>query len=153
MTITLAELSRRTGLSVLDHLEDQLEIPVMDGLQAQGDLLIVPHAAVAVAVTLPVHPWREVPPAGVVLLRGAAGGNPHTLVADRGTCTWTTDVRDSFGLALGALRATGPVYLLHPEHGATGLTPGTYVVRRQREIGHRPPSRGFTGGGHRLVAD
>jgi hypothetical protein len=40
---------------------------------------------------------------------------------------------DSDGLAIGVFDASGVVYLLHPEHGATGCTPGTYVVRRQRE--------------------
>lgn len=36
-------------------------------------------------------------------------------------------------LAIGLFEATAPVYLLHPEHGASGCAPGSYVVRRQRE--------------------
>jgi hypothetical protein len=151
MTVSLATLSHRTGLAVLDHLERQAAVPVLDGPQAQGDLLVVPAPLVAVAVT--AHGWarwREVPATGLELLRGAAGGNPHALVADPGTCEWTGEVRDSLGLALGVFRNTAPAYLLHPEHGATGFTPGTYVVRRQRELGHHAR---FLGGGHRLVAD
>ena len=147
MTTTLAELSHRTGLAVLDHLERQVAIPVIDGLQAQGDLLVVPLALVIDAITLPWNArWKAVPAEGIELLRGAAGGNPHTLVADPGTCRWTTDVWDTLDLALGTLEATAPVYLLHPEHGATGLTPGEYVIRRQREHNPHTATR-------RLIAD
>ncbi|MCO6011304.1 hypothetical protein NE236_40780 [Actinoallomurus purpureus] len=40
---------------------------------------------------------------------------------------------DADWLAIGVFESSAPVYLLHPEHGATGCVPGTYVVRRQRE--------------------
>ncbi|MDN3358800.1 hypothetical protein [Actinomadura sp. DC4] len=134
MNMTLAALAQQTGLAVLDHLEQSMTIPVVDGLQAQGDLIVIPLALVSVSVRLlPVAGWSHVPPEGIELLRGEAGGNPHTLVADPGTCRWTTLVRDEDGLALGVFDATAIAYLLHPEHGATGCTPGTYVVRRQRE--------------------
>ncbi|MEU7988249.1 hypothetical protein AB0B56_25570 [Streptosporangium canum] len=139
MTVTLASLSRQTGLAVLDHLEQSVSIPVVDGLQAQGDLIVIPLPVVASSV----RPWSDagwsdagwtdVPPEGVELLRGEAGGNPHTLVADPDTCRWTTDVSDSEGLAIGVFETSAVAYLLHPEHGATGCTPGAYVIRRQRE--------------------
>ncbi|RJL22710.1 hypothetical protein [Bailinhaonella thermotolerans] len=135
MTVTLAELSRRTGLAVLEHLEREMAVPVVDGLQAQGDLLVVRLDVVARHVTVRDR-WTEVPAAGLELLRGGAGGNPHTLVADPGTCRWTNQVEDRTGLALGALRCTAPAYLIHPEHGATGIAPGTHVIRRQREHDH-----------------
>ncbi len=64
--------------------------------------------------------WHPVPPEGHVLLDGV---HPHVLVADPGTCP----------LDGGSFTATAPVYLMHPEHGATGLAPGTYATRRQRE--------------------
>jgi len=134
MTVTLASLSHQTGLDVLDHLDRSTRIPVIDGLQAQGDLIVIPLPVIAASVTVWSDPhWRDVPPEGVELLRGAAGGNPHTLVAEPGTCRWTTGVRDWDGLALGVFEASVTVYLLHPEHGATGCPPGAYVVRRQRE--------------------
>ncbi|GAA2727813.1 hypothetical protein [Actinocorallia aurantiaca] len=134
MTVTLASLSRQTGLSVLDHLEQEVTIPVLDGIQAQGDLLVIPLPVVADVVSIRADVrWTGVPAGGVELLRGAAGGNPHTLVADPLTCRWTTSINDRLGLALGLFEASEPVYLLHPEHGATGFVPGTYVVRRQRE--------------------
>lgn len=135
MTLTLAELTDRTGFTVLDHLDAALTIPVSDGLQAQGDLLIIPFALVSDAVTPPVRPesWRTVPESGLELLRSAAGGNPHSLVADPGTCRWSTRVADRERLALGMLHATEVAYLIHPEHGATGIAPGSYLIRRQRE--------------------
>ncbi|MEW9527465.1 hypothetical protein [Microbispora sp. NPDC049125] len=139
MTVTLATLSQRTGLAVLDHLEQSVSIPVVDGLQAQGDLIVIPLPVVASSVRVRRDAgWTAVASGGLELLRGAAGGNPHTLVADPGTCRWTTGVWDSEGLAIGVFAGSAVVYLLHPEHGATGCTPGTYVVRRQREHeGHR----------------
>ncbi|WP_326826840.1 hypothetical protein [Streptosporangium sp. NBC_01756] len=134
MTVTLASLSQQTGLTVLDHLEQAASIPVVDGLQAQGDLIVIPRSVVASSVRFwTAASWTDVPPEGVELLRGAAGGNPHTLVADPGTCRWTTDVSDSDGLAIGIFETSAVAYLLHPEHGATGCPPGAYVVRRQRE--------------------
>jgi hypothetical protein len=153
---TLSDLTRRTGLDVLDHLEKEAAVPVVDGLQAQGDLIVIPFAMVADAVRPPGPArWRPVPAAGVELLRGAAGGNAHTLVADPGTCEWTTAVDDRQALALCAFRATAVVYLLHPEHGGSGVAPGTYVVRRQREAGAPEPQRRTRGlpVGNRYVAD
>ncbi|MFC5183086.1 hypothetical protein [Actinomadura harenae] len=134
MTLTLSDLTRQTGLDVLDHLEMDAAIPVLDGLQAQGDLIVVPLADLADAVTVEDRArWRPVPPDGVEVLRGGAGGNPHTLVAEPLSCRWTEDLHDRDGLALGVLRADRPVHLMHPEHGASGIAPGTYAIRRQRE--------------------
>jgi hypothetical protein len=133
--LTLADLTSRTGLDVLDHLERETTIPVSDGLQAQGDLIVIPAAHIPGDVTIRAGSWREVPAAGIELLRSAAGGNPHTLVADPGTCQWTTRVSDPTGLALGVLTTTAVAYLIHPEHGGTGIAPGTYLIRRQRERG------------------
>ncbi|MFI6406592.1 hypothetical protein [Streptomyces sp. NPDC050548] len=149
---TLADLTRRSGLDVLDHLEREVAIPVVDGLQAQGDLIVVPYAFVARAVTHTTSHWREVPAAGVELLRSAAGGNPHTLVADPGTCRWTEDVRDTMGLALGMIETSAVAYLIHPEHGGTGIAPGRYVVRRQRERDTERIGR-FGNLGNRMIAD
>jgi hypothetical protein len=147
---TLADLTGTSGLPVDAHLVLDLVIPINDGLQAQGDLLVVPLADLAGQVSVPATArWREVPPEGVELLRGgtgkpgprssalrpaqAAGGNAHTLVADPGTCVWTGTVTDPTGLAIGVFEAMAPAYLLHREHGGTGIAPGSYVVRRQRE--------------------
>lgn len=146
--VTLADLTARTGLDVLAHLEREVTIPVVAGLQAQGDLIVVPLALLD-GVTVPRHArWAAVPAGGVELLRGAAGGNPHTLVADPGTCRWSRRVNDPQRLALGVLDAAAVAYLIHPEHGGTGIAPGTYVIRRQRE---RSESTGRFG--NRFIAD
>lgn len=146
--LTLAELAHRTGLDVLDHLERQVAIPIVDGMQAQGDLIVIPLALVDDVDVPFTARWHPVPPNGVELLRGAGGGNPHTLVADPGICDWTTDVRDSQALAIGVVRTTRPAYLIHPEHGGTGIAPGSYLIRRQRER-----SMQSARGGTQLIAD
>ncbi|WP_406516907.1 hypothetical protein [Streptomyces sp. NBC_00134] len=66
---------------------------------------------------------RRVPAAGIELLRSAAGGNPHTLVADEGACHWTDRVVDPTGLALGMIENTAVACLIHPEHGGTASPP------------------------------
>ncbi|MFD6673989.1 hypothetical protein ACFWDA_06375 [Rhodococcus zopfii] len=145
---SLSDITAWSGIDVFDYLDGEVSVPVVDGPQAQGDLIVVPHAMLAGVVT--PHPWTRslpVPPSGIELLRSAAGGNPHSLVADEGACTWTGPVADPRGLALGIVEVTGVAYLIHPEHGATGIAPGRYVVGRQRER-----SSGLYGAA-RLVAD
>ena len=164
-TLTLADLTALTGLDVLGHLEREATIPVTDGIQAQGDLLVIPIALLAteppgwawrnVSIADSAR-WHQVPGVGIEVLRAGTGGNPHTLVADPGTCRWTTGVRDPERLALGALNTTGAAYLIHPEHGASGIAPGTYVIRRQRErsgMTGRPSDFPHAGDPVRYVAD
>jgi hypothetical protein len=141
----LANLLDRTGLDVLAHVERELTVPVLDGLQAQGDLIVIPRDWLATVGTW--GGWRAVPPAGVELVRGVAGNNPHTLVADPGTCEWTPGVRDPLRLGIALVRNSSPAYLIHPEHGGSGIAPGHWLVRRQQERGTGPR------GGNLLVAD
>ncbi len=84
-----------------------------------------------------------------------AGGNPHTLIADAGTCRWTTEVYDRLArLAPGIVETTTVAYLIHPEHGGTGLAAGQYVIRRQREHATGTAWRnGSARRADRLVAD
>ena len=134
--LTLADLTARTGLDVLDYLDQSVSIPVIAGPQAQGDLIVIPLTVLGDEVT--TTEWSrsvDVGRTGLELLRSAAGGNPHTLVADGGICSWTARVDDPRGLALGILDTCVTAYLIHPEHGATGIAPGRYVIRRQRELG------------------
>jgi hypothetical protein len=141
---TLTQLTQATGLDVEAHVADMaagIEIPITDQLQFQGDLAVIPLAMAeqgAATRAVKFHTiratWQPVPAAGIEVLRGESGGHPHTLVADPGACRWTTTgITDPTGLTLGVLEATEPVYLLHPEHGGTGIAPGTYVIRGQRE--------------------
>ncbi|GGU57984.1 hypothetical protein [Lentzea flava] len=121
--MNLAELVDRTRVDALDHLERESTIPVVDGLQAQGDLIVIPFSMV------PEPPdqngGRWVPAEGVHLVAGVNGRNPHVLVADPGTCRWS-EHRDNT-----VVENTAPVYLLHPEHGGTGIAPGRWLIRRQ----------------------
>ncbi len=133
----LAELLDVTELDVLDHLEREITVPVIDGPQAQGDLIVLPSDMVPVVTLTRWTTWRSVPWHGVELVRGVAGNNPHTLVADPGTCRWTNGVQDPLGLAIALFDNTAPAYLIHPEHGGTGVAPGRWVVRRQQESGRR----------------
>lgn len=142
----LAELLDRTGLSVLDHLERQAAVPVIDGLQAQGDLIVIPFHLIG-SIAMSGIRWRDVPPEGVELIRGVAGNNPHTLVADAGTCRWTTSFHDRLGLGIAIFENTAPAYLVHPEHGGSGVAPGRWLVRRQQERGTGSRARSV------LVAD
>lgn len=126
---TLAEITTRTGFAVLEHLEAEAHVPVLGGLQAQGDLLIVPLADGSPVTHLTATP---VSADGIAVIKPVGTGHEHRLFAGApGTATFgfaSTGSQD-----IGVLECTEPAFLLHPEHGATGIAPGTYVLRRQRE--------------------
>lgn len=125
-----------TVLSDLAQVDASLSVPVIDGLQAQGDLIVVPLSVLSPSVVVQPHArWTDVPPGGVELLRGVAGGNTHSLVAEPGTCRLTPHVHDPVFLSICVFETSAVAYLMHAEHGASGCAPGTYVVRRQREHG------------------
>ena len=52
-TATLGQLIEKHGFDVLDHLDRDLEIPVHAGLQAQGDLFIIPRTQTVAAIRAP----------------------------------------------------------------------------------------------------
>jgi hypothetical protein len=62
------------------------------------------------------------------------------------------DLAERAGLALGALATAGVAYLVHPEHGGSGIAPGTYVIRRQRERSGNV-RREADGGSYQFIAD
>lgn len=128
----LAELIGEHGVDVLDHLDRDALVPVLDGLQAQGDVMIVP----AVMAGRPTAAAKTpVPKHGVPVVRGENGGNTHLLLAE-GEVFWDpASGRADTDLRLGTLTVTdGAIaYLAHPEHAYTGIAPGSYELRRQRE--------------------
>lgn len=136
---TLADITKATGFAVLEHLEAEAQVPVLGGLQAQGDLLIIPIGQspdgtdeVASSLT-EAYDVKPVPSAGVAVIEAVGSGHEHRLFAGRpGTATFGP-ANTTTGQDIGVLECTEPAYLLHPEHGATGIAPGTYVLRRQRE--------------------
>jgi len=128
---TLETLVTRHGVDVLEHLDRQVSVPVVDGLQTQGDVIIIPWQMNG---DVWIEPTTPVPAEGVAVVRGENGGNTHLLLAE-GQVTFETRHAGPTGLNLGALTVCeGAVaYLAHPEHGYTGIAPGDYVIRRQRE--------------------
>jgi hypothetical protein len=124
--LTIAEAISRHGVEVDEHLDRQATIPVSDGLQRQGDIIVVPAH---IAEVRPVQSPR-VGPQGHPVVRGEAGGHTHLLLAD-GDVYYSQAVD---GQVLGVLTvADGAAWLAHPEHGYAGIAPGTYELRRQRE--------------------
>lgn len=130
-TATIGSLIERTGVEVLDYLDRQVEIPVLDGLQAQGDVMVVP----ASFTTKTKAATALVPKQGIAVVRGEAGGNTHLLLAEEGDVFFDASTATVTSLALGTLTVPdGSVALLaHPEHAFSRIAPGTYQIRRQRE--------------------
>jgi len=134
---TLAEITAAHGFAVLEHLEAEAQVPVLPGLQAQGDLFVIPQPASGRHAT----DRAKVPDAGIPVIEAVGSGHEHRLFAGTpGTAWWTPA---GGGQDIGVLECTQPAFLLHPEHGCTGIAPGVYVLRRQRE----------QAGEERLVAD
>ncbi len=127
--ITLHEAITRYGVEVDPHHEREAGIPIISGLQAQGDLIVVPAAQSLPVATDPV------PRAGIAVVRGESGGNTHLLLAD-GPVFFTPIQRSRSGLTLGVVTvpAGSTGYLAHPEHAYSGIAPGSYELRRQREM-------------------
>lgn len=127
----LAELIDRHGVDVLDHLDREATVPVLAGLQRQGDVLVVP-AVVAALRTLAAS--TKVPASGTPVVRGENGGNTHAIVADGLVfCDVVTARGDELRVAVLTVPDGSVAYLAHPEHGYVGIAPGTYELRRQRE--------------------
>ena len=122
----------------VSHLDHQARVPMSDGLQRQGDVLVVPASMVTDYQGPDCTDGNRVPLGGVPVVRGEAGGNTHALHGD-GTVFFETREpvidRDTRKLAIGVLDVPegATAYLFHPEHGALGLLPGCYEVRRQSE--------------------
>lgn len=133
---TYAEVLGERNISVPDHLVADAEVPVLTGLQRQGDLVIVPTSS----LRFQAHS-QAVPPEGVAVVRGENGGHTHHLAAYSGTCRWAPNPSVSAADPdLGELHvpAGATAYLSHDdEHGANGIGPGNYTIRRQVEEAER----------------
>lgn len=129
MTITLAEAISHYDVDVLDHLDRQIEIPVLTGQpQRQGDVLFWPAKGRSASTVVP----RE----GFPVVRGENGGNTHLLLEGFGGPVFFDPAPARTGsLSLGTLEVPdgSTAYLAHPEHGYMGFGPGVYAVSRQRE--------------------
>ena len=128
MTITtFGDLLGRHDIQIPDHLIAQAEVPVLTGPQRQGDLFVRP---VAVGDGTGNGRWQPVGD-GVQVVHGEATGNTHWLHGN--TCRW---LRLDQGQVVGLVQVPDgeAAYLVHTdEHGANGIGPGIYEVRRKRE--------------------
>lgn len=125
----LDQLIATHQIDVLEHLDREASIPVHTGLQRQGDVLVVPAAMHA-----GIEAHTVVPARGVPVVRGENGGNTHALVADGPVfCDLQTATVENLTLAVVTVPEGSTAYLAHPEHGYSGIGPGSYVLRRQRE--------------------
>ncbi|GAA1995935.1 hypothetical protein [Catenulispora subtropica] len=122
----MAEAIELHGIDVDEHLDREMTIPVLTGLQAQGDVMVVPRSAQAPAAT-------PVPRDGVAVVRGEFGGHTHTLLAE-GTVTFDPAPEEGLDIGVLTVGTDATAYLAHPEHAYSGIGPGTYVLRRQREL-------------------
>ena len=125
------------GAEVPAHLDRQAPVPVLQGAQAQGDVLILPMTH-----EVPGE-WRQVSSAGVRVVDGGSARNTHWL--HRGV--WSPDVAwlpAAQGVVLGYLRVPDgqTAQLVHTaEHGANGIGPGVYALHRKRQYDPRAKPR------------
>lgn len=131
----LAEAITQFGVDVDEHHQRDLEIPVINGLQAQGDIIVMP-------VTFGQHAADDdhghmVPAEGVVVVKGENGGHTHLLLAS-GNVAWYPNERagistDDLAMGIVVVAEGATAFLAHPEHAYSGIAPGAYEIRRQRE--------------------
>lgn len=124
---TTTEMIKATGVDVCTTQDLDIDIPVLGGVQRQGDVLVRPADVTA---------KTPVPAAGTPVVRGESGGNTHTIYAADGPVFCDTEAGSSRKLRVAVLSVPegSTAYLGHPEHGYMGIAPGSYEVRRQREM-------------------
>lgn len=129
-TLTYAETLGKHGITLPDELIADLEVPVLSGPQAQGDVGIWPCGRVGLAERASFSP---VPAAGLAIVQG---GNAHILDAYLGEVLWKPVTARSGDVTVGILHIPdGAVaYLTHTEeHTSSGIGPGTYRFTGKRE--------------------
>jgi hypothetical protein len=111
----------------IEHLD--LEVPILTGAQAQGDVLILPVAEIADRGT-------AIPKAGVTVVSGeTSGGNAHILHALDGECFWRSAANQALTQGWVTVPDGCSATLVHTEeHNVIGIGAGTYELRRQREF-------------------
>ena len=129
-TATLGQLIDRYGFDVLDHLDRDVEIPIHAGLQAQGDLFIIPVGPNSDSQGVPV------PLDGIPVIEAVGGGHEHRLFAGQPGTAFFTPAGPG-NQDIGLLECVESAYIAHPEHAYAGIAPGRYALRRQREQADR----------------
>ncbi len=133
---TLTDLTELVEFTFDPHLVPDDPTPVLTEPQAQGDIYILPVAGTLHGVA-GVYPARgEASPlgSGFDIIEGQGIRNPHTLRSfDDGVTVTAGTAGYPFDVATLTVPDGAAAFLLHPEHGANGIGPGVYVLRRQRE--------------------
>lgn len=124
---TTTQLIEATGVAVCTEQDLDIDIPVLAGIQRQGDVLVLPMVGVLAAT--------KVPAGGTPVVRGENGGNTHAIYAADGPvfCDTVEGSARDLRVALLSVPEGSTAYLGHPEHGYQGIAPGSYEIRRQRE--------------------
>lgn len=125
-TLTVGQMQDRTGVAVTTGHDLDFDIPVLTGLQRQGDVIVVPAKVTAT---------EAVPATGTPVVVGESGGNTHAIYPDGPVrCeVFAASARD-LRVACLVVPDGSVAYLGHPEHAFNGIGPGTYELRRQREM-------------------
>lgn len=123
----VSEAIKKFATEVLDHLDREVQVPVVTTAACQGDVSIL--RVTTNPATAPVGK------AGVAVVRGENGGNTHSLHAD-GEIFWDIAAERDGSLTLGTLTVAdgSQAVMAHPEHGFLAIAPGTYRIGRQREF-------------------
>lgn len=128
MATTYGQALDKIGVTIPGHLLADAEVPVLTGVQAQGDLLIVPAEIEA--------DWKPVPNTGVQVVVGEATGNTHWLHRgfDSPGVMWAR-IDDGLRLAAVMVPDGQSAELIHSdEHGCNAMGPGTYVIHGKQEL-------------------
>ncbi len=127
ITRTVGDMAAQTGVTVVTGHDLNFDIPVGAGIRRQGDVIVIPDPTAT--------PTTPVPASGTPVVRGENGGNTHAIYPDGAGILCDTYPATGTDLRVATLLVPeGAVaYLGHPEHAFTGIGPGSYTVRRQRE--------------------
>ena len=139
---TLQVLAERYGYNDLAVLFPEADIPILTGAQRQGDVLVLPTAP---RRTLPDFGRRQRLDAGVVVVGVKTAGHTHTLFGD-GTVRrrhrpkpGQDETQGDGCVAWLHVPEGGAAFLMHSEeHGALGIGPGVYELRRQQDYDEAP---------------
>lgn len=125
MSLIISDAEQMLGVEILDYLEKDVSIPILTGIQFQGDVAVIPVKGNAKS---------ELPSKGFPVVKGENGANTHSLHGD-GVVFFDPRDADTRNLSMGLLTVPqgSTAYLAHPEHGFSGIGPGSYEIRRQRE--------------------
>lgn len=124
--LTLSDAVSQTATPVHAYLDHAAEVPRVSRAAAQGDVMILRVTTASASTPMPRR---------VVAVASEASSNTHTLHPS-GECYWDPHVATEAGdVLLGTLTVPdgSTAVLIHQEHGALEIEPGTYEVRRQRE--------------------